>query len=179
MRPRLFLRSLALLLIGGTGAASAQEAGYPSLAKRPIESRDRDAEVAARSAAAARLPADPALAATLAPLAGKARDGAAAFDRLYPDTDRAVTRAEGAAPASETWVVAQQAVSTLEAARYDCVASLATLDTLYVERLDRAAAEGAASGDVPLIEFYRAPVAVMVDSQNDRLDRLKASLSLP
>jgi hypothetical protein len=174
---------LALLWLGPTDAALAQHRVYPSLAKRPVESRDRDAEIAAKAAAneaAANKPVaeDSALAARVQDLAQRAAKASSAFDSGLAAGQRSVTAAKGAAVGSEAWVVAQKAISGLDADRYDSVSALAELDTLYTERWN-AEDPARALADTRTIDASRQPILTMVDAQNDRLDSLKAMLNQP
>lgn len=178
-------RLIALLLIALPGLADTQAIarGYPSLSRRPVESRDRDAEIAAKATAqqaqATRSASeDPALAAEVAALAARATAASGAFDTRLESSQRVVAAGRGAAIGSEAWVVAQQAISLLDSARYDSVAALASLDTLFVER-SNAPDPGRAVTDSTTIDRERQRVLAMVDRQNDRLDALKADLARP
>ncbi|MBB3981276.1 hypothetical protein GGR44_000923 [Sphingobium fontiphilum] len=164
------LPSLALLLSGCAGAPG----NYPSLAKRAVEG----APTASPSAPAVPAPADSALAAELARLTAQAQSGRDAFDGRYAGAERLARAASGSVISSEAWVSAQQAVSALESARNDSVSALASLDVLYVDRLS-AIAEGRASGGAAEIDSARAAALAIVDSQNDRIDALKARLAQP
>jgi len=172
----LFAPFVALLGFGPASLANAEpsSSSYPSLAPRPVESRDRDAEIArAQSAAqpAAPAAADPALERDVQALSTRANDA-------YADSRGAIAAARGAAPGSEAWVMAQQTISRLDADRYACVTALASLDTLYAER-SMLQDIGRAKADIATIDGVRLRVLAMVDSQNDRLDSLKAALSQP
>lgn len=162
---------LALLLAGCAGSNGS----YPSLAKRPIET----ARGGAAAAPAAPAPAqDPALARNIEGLVERARSGAAAFDSRLPSAQEQVRIAAGAAVSSEAWVDAQQAISALDAERYDSVFALASLDTLYVERSSKVAA-GEEQGGTEAIDAARAGVLAIVDRQNDVLDGMKGALATP
>ena len=167
---RRLLPSLALFLSGCAETLT----GYPSLAKRAVE----NAPVAEPVAAPAPVEADPALQSQVDRLSAQAQSGSAAFDRAWPAADRAARSAAGAAVSSEPWVAAQLAISVLEAARNDSVSALASLDTLYVER-SNAVAEGKVRGGVEQIDVARKAALGIVDSQNDRIDAVKARLAQP
>ena len=181
MKLRALLPSLALFLYGCAGAfvpgsatsAGVKSAPYPSLARRPIETRDFDAP------AAMPVPVspvtDPALDADLARLNGIADTGRAAFDRAFPEAERSARAATRASVSSDAWIAAQVAISGLEAARNDCVSALANLDTLYTERV-KSIADGKVQGGDDRIAAARTAALATVDSQNDRLDALKALL---
>lgn len=164
---------IALLWVGSVESTHAQQRGFPSLSRRPVESRDRDAEIAkAQATPVVVRPLDQAVAQELARLGTKAEAAGKAFDRDLPPSDRAVSAAQNAAPASESWVVAQKALSALDASRFDSVTALASMDSIYVQQLND-------GGDATVVEGYRAPVAAMVDRQNDRLDSLRLRLRQP
>lgn len=151
--------------------------GYPSLAKRAIET-----EAAAASpqpdGSQAPISSDTSLTAQLADLSQQAEKGRAAFDALYAEAARRVRVATSAPVSSEQWVAANVDLGRLEQARYDSVFALASLDTLYADRM-KAIAGGEAQGGVEEIETARAPVLAMVDAQNDRVDELRAVLKAP
>ena len=170
MNLRRLLPTIAIFLSGCAGSLT----GYPSLAKRSIES----APVGEAAAAPAPAAPDPALQAQINKLTAQAQSGAAAFDNAWPAADRAARSAAGSAVSSEAWVAAQLAVSALEAARNDSVSALASLDVLYAERA-QAVAEGRASGGTEQIDAARTTVLAAVDAQNDRIDALKARLPTP
>jgi hypothetical protein len=163
----------AVLLFGSIDSASAQPRSYPSLSRRAVEGRDRDAEIARTVAQAPVVkPLSDSVVNRLTRLGTQAATGGAAFDRSMPACDAAVAAAGRAAVASESWVVAQQAVSALDTDRFDSVAALAGMDSIYVEQLND-------GGDAAAVESYRAPVLAMVDRQNDRLDALRVRLTSP
>lgn len=171
------LAALFALLSLGVVDAQAAERPFPSLAKRPGESRDQAAPPAPAPIEAA--PSDPALVAEVAGLADKAAAADSAFQTQLPAGRQTVaSAAQVAQPAGESWVAAQMAISRLDAARYDSVVALAGLDTLHVERLaDEDAARATAA--VATIDPARERVLAMVDAQNDALDRLRTSLTTP
>jgi len=178
MRPLFAL--MAFLLSACAGGAGQDGRGYPSLARRPVESQGAgESEEAAAIGAVVAPPAeDPALRERLAALSREADQGREKFDRLYGEVAGSIRVSASAPVASEQWVVAQQALGRLEQARYDSVYALASLDTLYVERM-REVAEGKAAGGVEEVGAARDRVLAEVDSQNDRVDRLRAALKQP
>lgn len=176
-----FFTAFALFLSACTGMGQDGR-GYPSLAKRPVESARVGGEVpndvqdqGTEAPAAA---ADPALIQKLAILSSQADMGKTAFDALYPAAADHVRAAVGAAVSSEAWVVAHVDLSALEQARYDSVYALASLDTLYAERA-KALAEGKVQGGVTEILAARKIALATVDAQNDKVDELKAVLKEP
>lgn len=177
MHKRLFT-AFALFLSACTGMGQDGR-GYPSLAKRPVETARVGGEVADRPDPVANpAPADPDLAKRLADLSAQADKGRAAFDALYADAAAHIRGASGAAVSSEAWVAAHVDLSRLEQARYDSVYALASLDTLYAERM-KALAEGKAEGGASEILAVRDLALATVDAQNDRVDALKAVLKEP
>ncbi|RVT42147.1 hypothetical protein [Sphingobium algorifonticola] len=173
LRP--LLSSLALLL-SGCAAGVADTNPYPSLARRPVETRDYATPEPSPTLVPS--PADVAADADAARFAQQADAGAMMFDKAYGEAERLTRTASGAAVSSEPWVAAQAAISGLEAARNDSVSALAALDTLYTARAS-AIADGTQSGDLTPLETARTRALAAVDSQNDRIDALKAMLAQP
>lgn len=172
---RRFLTAFLALFALGALADSAAARPFPSLAKRPSETRDRTPPAPQAIVPAA---ADPQLVAQVETLARQAQSGESAFRSRLDQGRAAVAAAGGAAPASEAWVKAQLAVSALDNARYDSVAALAGLDTLYVGRqTDTDAARVVA--DLATIDPARSRTLAMVDAQNDMLDGLRSGLKQP
>lgn len=155
---------------------------YPSLARRPAETARVGGEVppdpAAQPEQGEARPADPALARELAVLAAQADKGKGAFDALYAQVGPGIRGTSGAAVSSEAWVSAQVELARLEEARYDSVFALASLDTLYANRM-KAMADGTAQGGLAEILAARTSALAAVDGQNDRIDDLKAALRQP
>lgn len=177
MAIRPFIPSLALLL-GGCAVGSADGvAGYPSLARRPIERQEAAAEAPAPVPVGIPV-VDSALEEQLAKLSAQVKAGATAFERSYGEAGRLAQRAAGSDVSSEAWVAAQVALSDLETARNDSVSALASLDTLYVERAN-AIADGKAKDGLDAIDSARTDALAVVDGQNDKLDVLKATLRQP
>lgn len=174
MLRRLLTAFLALFALGAL-ADSAAAKPFPSLAKRPSETRDRTPPAPQAVVPAA---ADPQLVAQVEGLAKQAESGEAAF-RTQLDAGRTAVAAAGpAAPSSEAWVNAQVALSALDNARYDSVAALAGLDSLYVDRQDNADA-ARVMADLAAIDPVRSRALAMVDAQNDALDGLRGALKQP
>ncbi|MET0240927.1 MAG: hypothetical protein ABW184_13640 [Sphingobium sp.] len=164
---------IAILSFGSIESAHAQSRAYPSLSRREVESRDRDAEIAKAAAEQPVVkPLDATVTADLGKLGSQATTAGQAFDRDYPASARAVSAAGQAPVGSESWVVAQQAISALDAQRFDAVTALAGMDSIYIAQLND-------GGDSATVATYRAPVLAMVDQQNDRLDSLRFRLSRP
>lgn len=177
MRLAMIRRVAAFLALFALGSADAQAATrtYPSLAKRPIETRDRSAPETTPAPIA---PTDAALAKQVETLDAQATAADAAFNAALGKARSAVTSAASAEPSSEAWVAGQVAISTTDAVRYDSVAALASLDTLYISRQDNPDASRVAA-DIATIDPIRTRVLALVDTQNDALDGLRKSFKMP
>lgn len=183
MIARRLAASLALFLAGCANMGNDGR-GYPSLARRPIESGAPVPQTALPAPGpAAPQPANAALAdwpAQVPALLRQAENGRATFDAAYESVAARVRAASSAPVSSEAWVVAHVGIGQLEGRRNDAVSALASLDTLYADRA-RAIADGqlpvVGPGD-PLADARSAALAI-VDSENDRLDALKALLKQP
>src|SRR3546814_4754065 len=88
-------------------------------------------------------------------LVQKARKASAIFDANVSGAQQKAAEAAGSAVSSEVWVAAQLAISTLESDRYDSVSALASLDTLYIRRLN-AVAGGEVQGGSNVIAKARS-----------------------
>jgi len=172
-------RIAAFFILATMGSADVLAATrpFPSLAKRPVETRDRLTETPPAPAPVEAAP-DAALVATVTDLQNKAAAADSAFKSELGRDRSAVSTASRAAVSSEPWIAAQVAITVADAARYESVASLASLDTLYIARQDNA--DGArVAADLATIDPARSRVLAMVDAQNDALDALRASLTTP
>jgi len=166
---------IALFAVGSAVDAQVDRGAFPSLAKRPVETRDRTLPPPLPVTLA---PTDPALAGQVEQLARQASEADSAFQQQIAGSRNLVAAAQGATPASESWVAAQMAISVLDSVRYDSVAALAGLDTLHVERQNVDDASRA-KADFATIDPARIRVLALVDAQNDALDALRSGLSRP
>lgn len=165
--------SLLLLFLSAplAACASAGAGDYPSLAKRPIETRFAVAEsVAPPLAQPGPLPAD---------LAGRTQrwreQGAvaeAAFAAALPGVQAAIAAAGRAPAASEPWINAQQALSRLAITRGPVADALADVDALYIGRQDADAVDG-----MPDILALRDALAATLSRQNNQLALLAGKLA--
>ncbi len=170
MKRALLLTPVAMLTsLSLSACAAAQGAAAPSLAKRAVEGRFDVAPPAVVVAPPGPLPAD---------LAGRlARweaDGASAQQAFTAERDAAVSVVAGAAGApvaSERWVVAQQAISRLIAARAPLTGALADIDRLYLERSVDEAIDG-----LPDIYALRERLADIASAQDAILEALNSQL---
>ncbi|WP_447757389.1 hypothetical protein [Sphingopyxis fribergensis] len=151
------------------GCAAAQSGTAPSLAKRPVEGRFDVAPPAVVVAPPGPLPAD--LAGRLARWESDGAAGQQGFAAERDSTASLVSAAAGAPVASERWVVAQQAISRLIAARAPLTGALADIDRLYLERSVDEAIDG-----LPDIYALRDRLADMVSTQDAVLEALNAQL---
>ena len=176
MKIRGLIPTLAALL---AGCATANESGrgYPSLAKRAVESAPEE-QMERGDAVSAPIAGDTALKTRISELEQQARRGNDAFEALYGEVAGQVGRSGDAAVSSEQWVMAQVNLGRLEGARHDSVYALADLDDLYAARM-AAVADGKAAGGVDEVLAARGAVLAMVDAQNDRIDNLRRGLKEP
>ena len=182
MSTRNFLSTLVLFLAGCVGMGYDNRS-YPSLTRRPAEANVASAPVASVAPpAVVTAPAISddfaALAPTIEALSAQARDGEAAFEAAYGRVSDQVRSATNAAISSEAWVAANLGISALESARNGSVSALASLDTLYADRMN-AIAQGKSTGGADRIDSARRAALAIVDTQNDKLDGLKAALPQP
>src|SRR3546814_19553411 len=82
-----------------------------------------------------------------------------------------VSAATGSAMSSERWVVAQQAISRLIAARAPLTVALADIDRLYVERSVEEQVDG-----LPAIYGLRDRLADLVSTPDAGIEELRAGL---
>ena len=119
-------------------------------------------------------PVAPALAGRLAELIAQAHAGDAAFE---PAVDQAERLAATAGPAgSESWVAAQQALSTAQAARGPTGTALGDIDALGANALQ--AQGGIAPNDLAAIKSAGAEVAAIDQHQADRIKAIQRRLGL-
>jgi hypothetical protein len=149
--------------------AAAQESQAPSLAKRPVEGRFDVAPPAVVVTPPGPLPTD--LAGRLARWEADSVQAQQAFAAERNITAPLVSSAAGSAVSSESWVVAQQAISRLIAARAPLTRALADIDRLYVERSVEDAIDG-----MPDIYALRERLTEMVSAQDAVIGALEAQL---
>ncbi|MEP2101459.1 MAG: hypothetical protein ABJP02_02395 [Parasphingorhabdus sp.] len=169
---------LSLFLVPVLGlslsACAMQEGDFPSLAKRPYEDGPAIANTVAPS---------PAQMATLPAALKNAVDAAIrqsdaahqAFLADLPKVKQSVSAARGAAPSSESWVVAQVQLSSLEMDRSPSISALADIDALYVQRLDQEFT-GEDKGAAALIAKSREKIGAQVSSQQREIELLKSKM---
>ena len=117
-------------------------------------------------------PVDAALAARLAELVGLARQGDNAFAAAGGEAQRLA--ASAGAPQSESWVVAQQALSAAVAARGPTARALGDIDALAAAALVKRG--GIAPADLAAIEGAAAKVGAIDRRQAGTIDALQRRL---
>jgi len=164
------LALLPLLTLPALLAGCAPEGNFPSLMPRPIE-RESDAPPTAAPAVAD----DPQLAAQLQSLLSQARQGQQAFEQALPAAQSAVDRA--GRPPSDSWVIAQEALSGLEAAREPTVSAADAINKLANQRTDKGAATSAA--DQAAIASAADQAQALLRAQTQQIAALSARLPAP
>ena len=162
---RLLLVAIAFAIAG----CAAPAGPAPSLAPRSAEAIDPRAPVAGSTV---QRPADPALSARLAELVGLARQGETAFVTAAGEARRLAAAA--GPPRTESWVIAQQAVSAAVAARAPTTRALGDIDGIAAAALARQG--GIAPADLAAIEAAAAQVGAIDRRQAQALDALQARL---
>lgn len=155
-------------------ACAMQEGDFPSLSKRPFEDNPVDSDSLNDS--------DPVMQTLSGPLqnavSASVRQSQAAHDAFLndlADVEKAVADAGGAVPSSESWVVAQMKLSSLEVSRSPSVSALADIDALYLERLGQEL-DDSQPGGAALIAQSRDRIFGQVTSQQNKIDQLRASI---
>jgi hypothetical protein len=163
-------RVLALLLpVSALAACSSPTGPYPSLAPRAAEAIDPRVPIAVDPSPGS---VDPAMRAALAEAVARARAGAPQFDSL---ARRAATLAAAAGPRqSESWIVAQQALSALGAQYGVTTAAAADIDAIAAERIDQA--RWLVPATRAAIEAAAAEVGAINDTQRATIARLSTRL---
>ena len=163
------VRSFAFAaILAAAGCAAPSDPG-PSLAPRSAEAIDPRVPV---GDSGFRAPVDRALAARLAELIGLAHQGDSAFTAAAGEAQRLA--ASAGARQSESWVVAQQAVSAAVAARGPTTRALGDIDALAASALARQG--GIAPADLAAIEAAAAQVGAIDRRHSQTIDALQARL---
>lgn len=169
---------LALFLVPVLGlslsACAMQSGDFPSLSKRPYEDGPAiDNAVTPPSAQMDALPA--ALKNAVDAAVRQSNTAHKAFLEDLPKVKQSVSAARGAAPSSESWVVAQISLSSLEMDRSPSISALADIDSLYTKRLDQEFS-GEEKGAAVLIAKSREKIEVQVSDQQREIDDLKSRI---
>jgi len=159
--------TLALpFLLAGCAISSAIE---PSLAPRPAEAIDPRLPIASEPTLG---PVDATLAARLSQLVAEGKAGGQTFDA---QVGQAQGLAEAAGPAqSESWIVAQQALSGLEGARARSTRAMSDVDAIAATRIQSGA--GLTASELGAVEAATGALRVLTDRQTSIIDQLGARL---
>ena len=151
---------VALLLT----ACSTTEGQFPSLERRPYESKAPISVPEAAPAAPLELSAQ--LQTKVDSLTRRHAAAQADYQRKLPAVETLASRASGSAPGTESWVNAHLELSRLDQARADSIAVVREFDSLIAE-------QGKADSNlVPLLSKAQQPVSDMIAAQNAEIDRL-------
>jgi hypothetical protein len=157
-----------LLMLAVAGCATPPN--EPSLAHRPAEAIDPRLPLPADPAPG---PVDPALAASLNQLVSDGTEGGRAFDAAVGEAEAA---ANAAGPAqSESWIVAQQALSRLEATRAASTKALADVDSIATARVQ--AKGGMTRADLAAVDAASSQLRAVTDRQAQIVTAIAARLA--
>ena len=162
-------RPIALLLLPAVLAGcTADLAGYPSLAPRPVEKTGFDEPVTAPPAPVA---VDAALDTRLADIERQRVAAAARFDAAAGRAEALADAARGSRAGSEAWLDAQTALAALDGARAEHRTALGMIEDLAAARAE--ALEPAYPGIETALVAARATDA----EQTRRIDTIAGSLA--
>jgi hypothetical protein len=153
------------------GACSSGDGRYPSLAPRAAEAIDPRLPVVRPMNDR---PVSASLASQLASLVAEAREGDAAFEPAVANAEQLASAA--GARQSESWIVAQEALSAAVAARKPTAMALSDIDALGANALQRQG--GIAPNDLSAIQSAGAEVAKIASGQTDRIEAIQRKLGL-
>ena len=165
------MRHFLPMLIAATLLAGCSKVGgpYPSLQPRSAETIDPRLPVAPLSAPTG---VSAALAEQLDVLLGRARAGDAAF---LPAMDRAEQLARSAAARqSESWILAQQALSAAMAARGPTTRALGDADELAARQLEQRGT--IAPADLLAVQRAAAAISAIAGAQQARIEAVARRL---
>ena len=162
-------RLVSLFPIAFVAACMAPASNPPSLAPRAAEAIDPRLPIDPDPSPGT---LDPALAARLADAVARARAGIPEYERLAVDAE--ALAASAGAPQSESWVVAQQALSALVAQHGVTTRAASDIDALAATRIDET--RWLAPANRAAIEAAAAEVAAISQGQAATIERLSARL---
>lgn len=165
------MRRLLLLVLIPLSACAAPGGPYPSLQPRAAERIDPRVPV---EKPMNDRPAGAALTARLASLVEEARSGDAAFASAAADAERLA--ASAGAPRSESWTVAQEALTGAIAARKATATALADIDEIAATALQTQG--GIAPNDLAAIDRAAAEVGALDQRQAERVKAIQSRLGL-
>ena len=160
-----FVPLLALTLVG----CATSTVNEPSLARRSAEAIDPRIPIPSEPTLG---PVNQTLSSRLSQLVAEGRAGAAAFNAEVAQAQR-LADAAGASQ-SESWIVAQQALSGLEGARARTTRALSDIDAIAAQRIQSAA--GLTLADQRAVEAASSEISEISDRQAAIIDRLGARL---
>ena len=164
------MRALPILAVSLLAGCASAPVAAPSLAPRPAESIDPRVPVPEPP-----IPTTPTagLVQQLERLVAQAQSGDAAF---RPLADRARDLAASAGPnESESWVVAQQALSAAVAARAPVASAVGDIDALGAQRIQKLGGIGLA--DLKAIDAAATKVAEIDSRETAAIDEIQRLLS--
>ena len=164
------MRAALLPLLLTLSGCSASAVDAPSLAPRPAEAIDPRLPVEDPVLPAN---ANPQLAGQLNALIAQAVAGDEAFRSAADEAERLAATA--GAPQSESWIVAQQALTAAMAARVPVTSALGDVDALSAERIKRFG--GVAAADLAAINAAAARVSEIDERQASVIARIQARLA--
>lgn len=165
------MHRLLLLTFLILGACATPGGPYPSLQPRAAEQIDPRMPV---EGPVNDRPANAGLVARLRTLISQARAGESGFAPAIGQAERLASAA--GAPRSDSWVVAQEALSAAVAARRATPAALSDIDAIAAEALQRQG--GIAPNDLAAIQSAAGEVAGLDQRQADRIDAVQRRLGL-
>jgi hypothetical protein len=168
MRIRLVLGLAAIALAGGCAAPPRD---VPSLAPRAAEAIDPRVPVPSEIIVG---PADANLSAHLAALIDQAQAGDSAFQGAAAEAER-LAQAAGSSQ-SESWVLAQQALSAAHSARAPTTRALGDIDALAATALEQQG--GLPPGNLVAIQSAAATVSAIDNRQSARIEAIEDRLGL-
>ena len=168
MRMRLLIGLSAIALAGG---CASPPHNVPSLAPRAAEAIDPRVPIPSDVIVG---PADANLSAHLAALVDQAQAGDSAFEGAAAEAER-LARSAGAQQ-SESWVIAQQALSAVHSARAPTTRALGDIDALAATALERQG--GLPPGNLMAIQRAAATVSAIDNRQSARIDAIENRLGL-
>ena len=163
--------SIAAVIALGLSACAPVGGPFPSLQPRAAEAIDPRVPV---PVAVNDRPVTPALASRLAELLGQARSGDGEFRPLAEQAQRLA--ADAGAAQSESWIVAQQALSAAVAARGPTARALGDIDALGANRLQTQG--GLSPADLAAIQEAGAEVGAIDQRQAAVVEDVQRRLGL-
>lgn len=162
-------RSLALMLFLLTAGCVETPGAYPSLAKRPIESRS---EAPPKATTPEPAKPDPALDARIRDLTAQLTQADSGFTPTIEQVERAAAAPGSRTVGSNAWLNAQTSLADLEARQNDSLSILTEFERMVTDR--------GVAGEVPYpaLDSARAKAQAQVDAQSGRVAAVRAKLDL-